>query len=132
MENKQDLEILDFKKQKEEEILKLEKSLPEKKFKTNMILQLYGYKFNLFACQINDLNLIETTLIVLKDKSKEKLYIDLYSIDDYLKDIRILKVYVTTSDKIKVLKDIVSRCSNIVSTDTKSKLEFEELKKLGL
>jgi len=106
--------------------------------KTNLVLTLNGKKHNLNV--INKFELIYLTsqlLYVTKTldflKIKDDLDIDGYPIEDWIDDLKSKYIVLKNKMELKKLEDIEVRLDKLISSDLKTNLELEDIKKvLGL
>jgi len=123
-----------------EDIKKKKQGLNDFSFKpkTNLVLSLNGKKHNLNV--INKFELLYLTsqlLYVTKTldflKIKDDLDIDGYPIEDWIDDLKSKYIVVKNKMELKKLADIETRLDKLISSDLKTNLELEDIKKvLGL
>lgn len=105
------------------------------KAKTNLVLPLNGTKYNLNVVDKFGLLLLTSQLINVKEtiaklEVKDEIEIEGYPIEDWIDDLK--GKYLVQKNKIELKKfaDMEVRLDKLISSDLKTNLELEDIKKL--
>jgi hypothetical protein len=127
----------------DEKILALKKKIAEKKEelgksirfvpKTNCALILYGQMYNLHTLTVNQLGLLLVQLDLLSERAEDlsfTLFIEAYSIGDWLEDVKSKLQNLKHKEEETNLKKMETILSNLLSLETQTAIEIENIEKM--
>jgi len=105
------------------------------KAKTNLVLPLNGTKYNLNVVDKFGLLLLTSQLINVKEtlaklEIKDDIEIEGYPIEDWIDDLKGKYIVLKNKIELKKFADIEARLDKLISSDLKTNLELEDIKKL--
>ena len=103
--------------------------------KTNLVLPLNGTKYNLNVVDKFGLLLLTSQLINVKETLskldiKDDIEIEGYPIEDWIDDLKGKYIVLKNKIELKKFADIEVRLDKLISSDLKTNLELEDIKKL--
>lgn len=120
-----------------EDIKKKKEVLKEFKFqpKTNLVLPLNGKKYNLNVIGKFELLYLTSQLLNVVNtldtlEIKDDIDIENYPIEDWIEDLKGKYIVLKNKMELKKLVEIESRLDNLISSDLKTNLELEDIKKI--
>jgi len=105
------------------------------KAKTNLVLPLNGTKYNLNVVDKFGLLLLTSQLINVKEtlaklEIKDDIEIEGYPIEDWIDDLKGKYIVLKNKIELKKFADMEVRLDKLISSDLKTNLELEDIKKL--
>jgi len=103
--------------------------------KTNLVLPLNGTKYNLNVVDKFSILLLTSQLMNVKETLakldiKDDIEIEGFLIDDWIEDLKGKYILLKNKIELKKFADIEARLDKLISSDLKTNLELEDIKKL--